>query len=174
MFTSTKPTTETDQAPAKPAAIGYSNMYHQQLNHFVTSEMNINAFDKVLEKEKQTNKADNWNKLDKSSKIQKLHIFAEKYSKENGYPIKEIKMLKAFFSDCLEKNKLHKSKEVIYDKEHGTITSIPALHFNMANHNFTLKIIDTKRVSTLKSLTPKRISEKDRPIVDNSEPTANK
>ena len=29
---------------------------------------------------------------------------------------------------------------------------------NQLNHNFTLKITDTKRVSTLKSLTPKRIS----------------
>ena len=29
--------------------------------------------------------------------------------------------------------------------------------YHQHNHNFTLRIIDTKRVSTLKSLTPKRI-----------------
>jgi hypothetical protein len=49
---------------------------------------------------------------------------------------------------------------VIYDKEKREITAIPALHFNTISHNFTLKIIDTKRVSTLKSLTPKRVTEK--------------
>ena len=114
--------------------------------------------DKMLEKEKQHNKTDTWNKLDKTIKIQKLHAFAEKYGKEHNYPLKEIKNLKAFFITCLEKSKLQKTKEVIYNKECGEITSIPSLFFHPTNHHFTLKI-DSKRVSTLKSLTPKRIKE---------------
>ena len=36
------------------------------------------------------------------------------------------------------------------------IISIPALYYNKNTHNYTLKILDNKRVSTLKSLTPKR------------------
>jgi hypothetical protein len=59
--------------------------------------------------------------------------------------------------DCLEKNKLNKTKDVLYDKEKNDIVSIPALHFNVISRSFTLKITDTKRVSTLKSLTPKRV-----------------
>ena len=66
-------------------------------------------------------------------------------------------MLKNFFKSCLDKNKLAKSKDVVYNKEEMKIISIPSLHFNQLNHNFTLKIMDTKRVSTLKSLTPKRM-----------------
>ena len=119
-----------------------------------------NFIDKMLEKEKQHNKSDTWNKLDKTIKIQKLHAFAEKYGKEHNYPLKEIKNLKIFFVQCLEKSKLQKAKDVIYDKEHHEITSIPSLHFNTTTHNFTLKITDAKRVSTLKSLTPKRLSAK--------------
>ena len=69
---------------------------------------------------------------------------------------KDLKLLKTFFNNCLEKNKLNKSKDVVYNKDERTITSIPALHFNQVTKNFTLKILDTKRVSTLKSLTPKR------------------
>lgn len=118
--------------------------------------------DALLENEKQKNKSDSWNKLDKTVKTQKLHAFAEKYGKDNGYPVKEIKNMKMFFVDCLNKSKLQKTKEVIYDKESGEITAIPALYFNSSNHNFSLKIIDSKRVSTLKSLTPKRISEKNK------------
>ena len=64
--------------------------------------------------------------------------------------------------ECLEKMKLQKTKDVVYDKETKEITSIPALHFNINSHHFTLKIMDTKRVSTLKSLTPKRISNKNK------------
>ena len=122
-----------------------------------TNETSYNAIDALLEKEKQNNKNDNWSKLDKTSKIQKLHSFAEKYGKQHNLPIKDVKLLKSFFIDCLEKSKLQKAKDVVYSKDTKDITSIPALHFNVTTHNFTLKIMDAKRVSTLKSLTPKRM-----------------
>jgi hypothetical protein len=126
-------------------------------------ENNYNEIDRLLEKEKQRNKSDNWNKIDKTVKIQKLHQFAERYGKEHGYPAKDIKLLKAFFIECLEKNKLQKTKDVSYDKDKQEIDAVPALHFNQTSHNFTLRIIDAKRVSTLKSLTPKRVSAKETP-----------
>jgi hypothetical protein len=137
-----------------------NNKYKNIINIFPgsneTNAMNYNIIDSLLEKEKLHNKSEAWNKLDKTIKIQKLHIFAEKYGKENNLPVKDIKSLKAFFIDCLEKNKLQKTKDVNYDKEKREILSIPALFFNVSNRNFTLKILDAKRVSTLKSLTPKR------------------
>jgi hypothetical protein len=136
------------------------NKYKNIINIFPgsneTNAMNYNIIDSLLEKEKLHNKSETWNKLDKTIKIQKLHIFSEKYGKENNLPVKDIKSLKAFFIDCLEKNKLQKTKDVTYDKEKREIISINALFFNVSNRNFTLKILDAKRVSTLKSLTPKR------------------
>jgi hypothetical protein len=126
----------------------------------VNEEITYQTIETMLEKEKQHNKTETWNKLDKTIKIQKLHQFAEKYGKDNSLPAKDTKSLKAFFIDCLEKNKLQKTKDVTYDKERREITAIPALHFNQINRNFTLKIMDAKRVSTLKSLTPKRVTEK--------------
>jgi len=125
-------------------------------------ETNYSTLDALLEKEKIHNKNDSWNKLDKTLKIQKLHIFAEKYGKENTLPVKDIKSLKQFFIVSLDKNKLQKTKDVLYDKEKGIIQSIPALHFNVSTRGFTLKNLDTKRVSTIKSLTPRRNSEKNK------------
>ena len=55
------------------------NYFNQASNPLVD---NVDI-DKILENEKQTNKNDNWNKLDKTMKIQKLHSFAEKYRKDN-------------------------------------------------------------------------------------------
>jgi hypothetical protein len=118
--------------------------------------------DNILENEKQKNKIDTWNKLDKTIKMEKLQIFAEKYGKENGYQLKDIKSLVLFFMDCLEKKKLQKKKDLVYDKDTYEITSIPSLYFNTTNNSFTLKIVDAKRVSTLKSLTPIRGTEKNR------------
>jgi len=122
----------------------------------ISHDNNYNEIDRLLEKEKLRNKSDAWNKIDKTVKTQKLHQFAERYGKDHGYPSKDIKLLKAFFNECLEKNKLQKTKDVTYDKGKQEIEAIPALHFNQTTHNFTLRITDAKRVSTLKSLTPKR------------------
>lgn len=162
MFNKEEPHNEVAETAAPETEIKnkYKNVLSNQTQSSSESnEMNYNTIDALLEKEKQNNKNENWNKLEKSLRIQKLHIFAEKYGRENGMPVKDIKMLKTFFIDCLEKNKLQKSKDVNYDKDSKEIISIPALHFNVTNRNFTLKIVDAKRVSTLKSLTPKRAVE---------------
>jgi hypothetical protein len=142
------------------------NKYKNILNPYQSpsiqpSEINYNTIDQLLEREKQHNKTETWNKLDKSIKIQKLHQYAEKYGKEHNLPVKDIKLLKSFFNDCLEKNKLQKTKDINYDKDNRIIVNIPSLAFNNINHNFTLKLTDTKRVSTLKSLTPKRVKDTD-------------
>jgi hypothetical protein len=140
-----------------------SNKYKNitQSNHgtlpMLTDELTSINIDEMLEKEKQHNKIDSWNKLDKTAKLRKLNRFSEVYGRENKMSIKEIKSLQSFFGDCLTKNKLQKKKDVNCDKVSFEIINIPALFFNSINRNFTLKSTDAKRVSTLKSLTPKRI-----------------
>lgn len=138
----------------------YKNIINLNTNN--SDEVNYNMIDNLLEKEKQHNKTEPWNKLDRTVKIQKLHQFAEKYGKEHGLPVKDIKSLKMFFNTCLDNNKLQKAKDVVFEKESRDISSIPALFYNNVTHNFTLRIVDAKRVSTLKSLTPKRITERNK------------
>jgi len=154
---------EIKQEEQVPVADG-SAKYKSIMNNITVPDTTDNyaAIEQLLEKEKQHNKTETWNKLDKTVKIQKLHQYAEKYGKEHTLPAKEVKLLKTFFISCLEKNKLQKTKDVSYDKDTSEILAIPSLHFNQISHNFTLKITDSKRVSTLKSLTPKRVTEKSR------------
>jgi hypothetical protein len=149
--------------PALPVTALINNKYKNIIQPYANSsvEDNYQTIDRLLEREKLHNKSETWNKLDKTVKIQKLHQYAETYGREHALPFKEIKALKAFFISCMEKSKLQKTKEVIYDKDSREITSIPALHFNGPSHSFTLKNLDTKRVSTIKSLTPKRATERD-------------
>ena len=99
-----------------------------------TDETSYTDLDQLLEQEKQHNKSDSWNKLDKTVKIQKLHIFAEKYGKENTLPVKDVKALKHFFTDSLEKNKLQKTKDVVYDKEKAL--------FNLSHRYFSMYPIE--------------------------------
>jgi hypothetical protein len=124
-------------------------------------EMASDELDKLLDQEKLHNNSDVWNKLNKTIKLQKLNLFSETYGNKNKYSEKEILKLKQFFSDCLEKKKLQKNKDVSYDREKGIVTEVPGLHYQPhLTHTFTLRVLDqTKHVSTLKSLAPNKLSK---------------
>jgi len=154
-------------APAPPTSPVDTSVEKKSLSTSTTTtkivenndnETNYAEANDFLEKETSHNKSCSWNKIDKTERIIKLKSFAAKYGKEHGYNNSEINNLKHFLISSLEKNKLQKAKDVIYDKEKKELISIPSLFFNPSSKNFTLKITDNKRVSTLKSLTPKRNS----------------
>ena len=63
----------------------------------------------------------------------------------------EAQSLKKYLAISLDRKKLQRVKDVLYDKALGSIKSIPSLHFNTTTRKFTLKRSE-KRVSTLKSL----------------------
>jgi len=121
-----------------------------------SSSNDLTNLDKFLDNEKTNNKNDQWCKLDKTVKTQKLLAFAEAYKKENELDEEESQILIKFFKECLDKKKLARVKDVIYDKVSGEIKEIPAL-LHTKKH-FTLKNME-KRVSTMKSLTPKKINK---------------
>ena len=125
--------------------------YNNTKNAKYDNKHNATSMDIILENEKILNETEPWNKLDKLIKMQKLNTFAHVYGIKQGY---DIEKLVFFFTDCLEKNKLKKKKDLIYDKDTFEIKSIPSLIFT--NGIFTLADMDTKRKSTMKSLTPKR------------------
>lgn len=156
--TTQEPTTEKKDDESK-IMYKYKNILTQP-SFEETATNSMNKIDEMLETEKKSMNSEPWNKLDKRLKIQKLHAYAEKYGKENSLPVKEVKGLKAFFSTCLTKDKLAKVKDVDYNKVTGIINNIGGLAFNLTTRAFTIRNLD-KKVSTLKSLTPKKIESTD-------------
>lgn len=134
--------------------INYKNMLltgnYNLLKPDVITNPNI---DDILENEKNANKSDPWNKLDKSAKIGKLKEFATRHGKTENHTDQEINSLYQFLVGALEQKKLMRAKDVIYDKATGSITSIPCLIYHAGFKKFTLKRCE-KRQSTLKSLAP--------------------
>lgn len=120
------------------------------------SSDNMSNLEKFLEDEKNNNSNEPWCKLNKTIKTKKLLEFVEIYKKNKDLNEEEEVLLINFLKDCLDRKKLLRVKDVIYDKINGNIKDIPALAFTKANKHFTLKNMD-KRVSTLKSLTPKKV-----------------
>jgi len=157
--TTQEPTTTEKKDDESKIMYKYKNILTQP-SFEETSTNSMNKIDEMLETEKKSMNSEPWNKLDKRLKIQKLHAYAEKYGKENSLPVKEVKGLKAFFSTCLTKDKLAKVKDVDYNKVTGIINNIGGLAFNLTTRAFTIRNLD-KKVSTLKSLTPKKIESTD-------------
>ena len=79
----------------------------------------------------------------------------ENYKKEKELNDEEMSLLITFLKDCVDKKKIGRVKDVVYDKTLGLIKEIPILQYNKPTKHFTLKNID-KRISTLKSLAPKK------------------
>ena len=120
-----------------------------------------NDIDTFLEKERTQNKEDQWVKLDKTMKMKKINAFVDTYALDNNLNDKDKTSLQDFLVHCLDQKKILKTKDVVYDKATGLVTSIPCLLFNAALKKFTLKRCE-KRQSTLKSLAPTGMSKKRR------------
>jgi hypothetical protein len=150
-------TNATAAAAADDAAlknINYKNMLltgnYGLMKPDIVTNPNI---DDILENEKNANKSDPWNKLDKSAKVGKLKEFAGNHGKKENYTDQEIVGLYQFLVSALDQKKLMRAKDVIYDKSIGAVTSIPCLIYHAGFKKFTLKRCE-KRQSTLKSLAP--------------------
>lgn len=129
------------------------------------SSNDLTNLDKFLENEKINNSNEPWCKLNKTSKTKMLLDYAEIYKKEKKLDDNECNILIHFFKDCLDRKKLQRTKDVIYDKTNCIIKEIPALTYVKSIRHFTLKNID-KRVSTLKSLSVKK-TNKNKPNEEN-------
>lgn len=114
---------------------------------------NMSNLDIFLNDEKQTVTNEPWIKLDKTTKLQKFKEYVELNYKEETTD--EKNSLYRVLATNLDRKKLLKAKDVLYDKDNGVITSIPVLQFNTTTKKFTLKRCE-KRQSTLKSLAPKK------------------
>jgi len=120
------------------------------------SSNDLTNLDKFLEDNKNNFQNEPWCKLDKTIKTKKLLVYAENYTITHQFTEDEKQLLILFLKDSLDRKKFQRVKDVEYNKLTGEIIDIPALFYTKSNKHFTLKNLE-KRVSTLKSLPPKKV-----------------
>lgn len=133
--------------------IKYQTMLMNKTKQNETPKKHTTNIEQFLNRESMQNTKKPWNKLEKSIKRKKLSKFVE------TFPTKHKEMLKQYLYQCLERKKLQRTKDVIYDMDKGKIEKIPGLSFNKNSNKYTLRRID-KKISTLKSLAPKKRKKK--------------
>ena len=123
-----------------------------------TQDIKNDKINDFLDEETKLNNKDIWTKLNKTNKIRLLYEYAELYGNENELNHLQVKSLKQYLKNCLERKQLQNLKDVLYNKEEQKITSIPNLNINK-DKKFTLKRSE-RRPSTLKSLVPAKAMKK--------------
>ena len=106
--------------------------------------------EQFLEKEQELNIQKPWNKLGKATKLKRIAEFVIDYSSEHNLSTIQSKSLNSYLLKCLERKKLNRQKDVVYDIKLQKIKMIPNLSFH--KNKFTLKRHDKKSSSL--NLTP--------------------
>jgi hypothetical protein len=133
----------------------YKSIYLNSYNGGNNNEgCNMEKLDNFLEKEKENNKSQPWNKLNKTNKIEKLKEFSKKYSITNDYSEEQTALLEDYLLKALDNKKFSKVKDITYIKDDGIIKDIPGLVYNKKSKMFTIKNQDN-RLTTSKNLAPK-------------------
>jgi len=140
--------------------INFKSMLLSGNNHKINNtelHNNEGVIDNFLEQDLQANKKEPWVKLNNTMKLKKIVQYIKTYITENkelNLTLLEIETLRKYLIECIDKKRLSKVKDIIYDKELGIIKVIPGLEFNKTTRKFTLVSSD-KKTSTLRSLAPK-------------------
>jgi len=101
-----------------------------------TNEDKINMF---LSMDMEKNKKGVWSKLSKTEKVKKIKNYIKtNLLKEHNLSEGEIITANKFFSLLMDRKKLSKNNELIYNQENGLIESIDGLTFNTESRKFTI------------------------------------
>jgi len=98
--------------------------------------------ERFLEKEQELNIQKPWNKLGKAIKLKRIAEYVIDYSSEHNLSSLQSKTLNNYLLKCLERKKLNRQKDVVYDIKLQKIKTIPNLSFH--KNKFTLKRKDKK------------------------------
>lgn len=128
------------------------------------SETKVNTF---LMEELNNHKKQQWNKLTKTEKIKKTNTFVDLVLKdEYTLTIPECIQAKRYLNTLIERKKMTKNAELVYNEETGMIETIHILLFNCSSRKFTLNK-EMKKKPTSKSKTVKKMKTLEENKIEN-------
>lgn len=81
-----------------------------------------------------------WNRLDKMQKLTKITEYTTRYAEENDLSNEQRTKLLKYLQECINKKRLTKSSEVLYDKDTETILEIYGLIYVDGMEKYTIRI----------------------------------
>lgn len=150
-------------------ALQYKTMINNGTNidNIIVNETNEEKIHHFLEKEIAKNKKQPWLKLTRTNKFQKLKSYLQEIVKPMyNLNDEEIKVCETYFFQCLERKKLHKNNEVVYDEVEGIIKDLNAVMFDdtkrkfVSNKNFSSSLKNNSKSNQEPKTTQKTKTQK--------------
>lgn len=114
-------------------------MTGKDIDQKIKYESSQEELDDFLVKEQTANKKQSWSKLSKTERLKKIDVFIKSHLiKNHSLTEEEVSNLNSYVTNLLERKKLLKSNEILYNEDKGFIEEIPALLFNNKIRKFTL------------------------------------
>lgn len=135
-----------------------STVYHMASTfadaNMETSEIDMDA---VLEKEMKSSEDVPWSRLQKMQRIDKLMIFCDEHSITELFTEQQRLELRSYLRMALEQRRIHRAKDVEYDRTTGKVLSVPGLKYHTTTNKFTIKRDDTVvKSKTVRKKNPSR------------------
>lgn len=109
----------------------------------------------VLTQEMELTKGMPWSRLPKIERVNKLDDFCRRYGESEKLDSSKIAVLSRYLRTALDQRRIHRAKDVVYDKDTGQITSIPALKYHSKTGRFTLKREEPEKRTQRKKNSPR-------------------
>jgi hypothetical protein len=136
-------------------SLKYKTMIMTGTNIEPTLDSNEEKINMFLSMDMEKNKKGVWSKLSKTEKVKKIKNYIKNVlAKEHDLTEAELLYANKFFSLWMDRKKLSKNNELIYNQDVGLIEGIEGLTFNVETRKFTINsIVDKPKKKTVKNVT---------------------
>ena len=135
-------------------SLKYKTMIMTGTNIEPTLDSNEEKINMFLSMDMEKNKKGVWSKLSKTEKVKKIKNYIKTVlAKEHELTEAELLNANKFFSLWMDRKKLSKNNELIYNQDVGLIEGIEGLTFNVETRKFTINsIVDKPKKKTVKNV----------------------
>ena len=136
-------------------SLKYKTMIMTGTNIEPTLDSNEEKINMFLSMDMEKNKKGVWSKLSKTEKVKKIKNYIKTVlAKEHDLTEAELLYANKFFSLWMDRKKLSKNNELIYNQDVGLIEGIEGLSFNVETRKFTINsVVDKPKKKTVKNIT---------------------
>ena len=135
-------------------SLKYKTMIMTGTNIEPTLDSNEEKINMFLSMDMEKNKKGVWSKLSKTEKVKKIKNYIKNVlAKEHDLTEAELLYANKFFSLWMDRKKLSKNNELIYNQDVGLIEGIVGLSFNVETRKFTINsVVDKPKKKTVKNI----------------------
>lgn len=110
-----------------------------------SGRVSMEMMEELLNQEQVNKPVPSWNKLTSSQKTSKLMEFAVRHAERHHYDEATRQALMLFLRECVDKKRLERVKDVVYDAATQQVLEVPDLLHRPVVNRFTLRKLQLEK-----------------------------